>query len=132
MKTLACTALLSLLALSGCKSAATSDSLLEYRFNPTASELTVLVKLPSGKHAYAPGEPVGRPVELQIDKTNNWELASPASIPQGDARHLISDSFEVKAKLKNGHGPVHGIFKMQLCSDTSCERPRDYAFKVAL
>ena len=108
------------------------NSQITYEFNAKTSELLVRVKLPEGMHAYAPGEPVGRPIELIIDPKNNWQLATPPILPTGDSKHLLNQSFEIKAKLKNGHGPISGIFKMQLCSDNSCERPQDYAFKVSL
>ncbi len=107
-------------------------SQISYAFNPKTSEVSVKVKLPEGMHAYAPGEPVGRPIELVIHPKNNWQLAGQPILPTGNAKHLLNQAFEIKAKLKNGHGPVSGVFKMQLCSDNSCERPQDYAFQVNL
>ncbi|MEI6806618.1 MAG: hypothetical protein WCK49_08975 [Myxococcaceae bacterium] len=107
-----------------------SDSEIIYNFDTKTNELLIKVRLPEGKHAYAPGEPIGKPVELVIHSTNKWELASQPVFPIGNKKHLIDHSFEIKAKLKNGQGPISGIFKMQLCSDSSCERPVDYGFQI--
>lgn len=116
--------------LGSCAPKIKSSSQISYLFDPKTSELAIKVKLPEGMHAYAPGEPVGRPIELLIHPTNNWVLASPPLLPTGNTKHLLDKDFEIKAKLKNGQGPVSGVFKMQLCSDHSCERPQDYAFEV--
>ncbi len=121
-----------LLALAACKPATHATSHLDYEFNKQTRELKVRVKVPEGMHAYAPGELIGRPVELVIEPMNHWNLDGTPTIPTGNSKHLLSGTFEIKAKLKNGQGPIHGILKMQLCSDNSCERPKDYAFKVAL
>lgn len=122
-----------LLALLGsCAPKPTSNSQISYVFDSKTSELSIRVNLPEGMHAYAPGEPVGRPVELVISPKNNWALVSPPILPTGNTKHLLDKNFEIKAKLKNGLGSVSGVFKMQLCSDNSCERPQDYAFEVQL
>jgi hypothetical protein len=123
--------ILVLLALAcSCTPKTKPDSQITYEYDKKTGELLVRVKLPEGMHAYAPGEPIGRPIELVIDPKNTWQLAAPPSLPVGDAKHLLNQAFEIKAKLKSGHGPISGVFKMQLCSDSSCERPQDYPFVV--
>lgn len=121
-----------LLLLTSCTPKSKPDSQIFYVFDSKTSELSIRVNLPEGMHAYAPGEPVGKPVELVISPKNNWVLASPPILPTGNTKHLLDKNFEIKAKLKNGLGAISGIFKMQLCSDNSCERPQDYAFEVQL
>ncbi|MBL4818964.1 MAG: hypothetical protein JKY15_07045 [Deltaproteobacteria bacterium] len=101
-------------------------------FDKSTSTLTVQVKLPAGKHAYAPGEPIGQPIALRIEPDNNWVLATPIELPKGDSKHLLNDNFKIKAKVKNGRGPISAILHMQLCTAEACERPKDYAFQVSL
>lgn len=114
-----------------CTSKQKSDSQITYEFNPKTRELSVKVKLPEGMHAYAAGEPIGKPIELVIDPKNKWQLAEKPILPTGNEKHLLDKQFELKARLKGGRGPIYGTFKMQLCSDSACERPRDYTFKVS-
>jgi hypothetical protein len=101
-----------------------------YSFDAKTSELLVQVRLPKGIHAYAPGETIGKPVNLIILPLNNWELSEPLILPIGNTKNLLNIAFEIRAKLKGGHGPVFGILKMQLCSDNSCERPQEYPFQA--
>ena len=122
--------LLLLMVIGACTPKPKPESEITYRFNHQTSELTIKVKLKEGMHAYAPGEPVGKPIELIIEPKNKWELDGPATLPSGNPKHLLNQAFEIKAKLKNGSGPIFGIFKMQLCSDSSCGRPQDYPFKI--
>lgn len=124
------TALLLLVLACSCTSKQKSEPQITYKFNPKTSELSVKVTLPEGKHAYAPGELIGKPVQLVISPANKWELAGQPNIPNGNEKHLIDKQFEIKAKLKKGSGPISGVFKMQLCSDSACERPQDYAFEI--
>lgn len=121
-----------LLLLISCSSKPSEQPQIAYDFNQTTQELKIRVKLPAGLHAYGLGEKIGRPIGLEIGSESNWRLVGQPNLPVGDQKHLLSKEFQVTAKLTGGAGPVSGVFKMQLCSDNSCGRPQDYAFKIPL
>ncbi len=120
------------LSLIGCKTSSNSEPEIRPVFNHKTQILTLQVTLPDGKHAYAPGEKVGRPVSLEISPETGWKQVGPTQLPTGDSKHLLNNRFEIKTHLTGGSSDISGILKMQMCSDKACERPRDYAFKVSL
>ncbi len=115
-----------------CKTTSNTDPEIHPVFNHKTQILTVQVTLPDGKHAYAPGEKVGRPVSLEISPETGWKQVGATQLPKGNSKHLLSNRFEIKTQLTGSSGDISGILKMQMCSDKACERPRDYAFKISL
>jgi hypothetical protein len=103
-------------------------------FDRSKSTLTIKVKLDGDIHAYAQGEPHGKPVRLEIAKKNGWEPIGQPVIPagklrksgQGETSVVIEGQFDISQKLKKGHGPGEAIFYFQLCSNTLCDRPRTH------
>jgi hypothetical protein len=107
-------------------------------YDVATQTLLVRVALKDGYHAYAPGEKVGRPVELVVAGDKGWKLESAPLLPKGETKvvgeigptQVLEKSFEISAKVTRGTGPLVGTLKMQLCTDHACDRPRDHAFSV--
>lgn len=106
-------------------------------FDKSSGTLKVTLDLKPGFHAYAPGEEVGRPVELVVDK-NGWAVDGAVSIPPGVTKDLgalgksviLEGKVDVSAAVKGGAGDVGGTINVQVCTDTACDRPKPHAFSV--
>jgi len=106
-------------------------------YNKASHLLNVLVKLPAGVHAYAPGETVGKPVNVVVKPENGWKISS-VHIPKGKEKTLPSSGksmilegdFNITAKVEGGRGPILGELHLQVCSDDACDRPRVHQFTV--
>ena len=103
-------------------------------FDKAASKLTVTLKIKPGYHAYAPGEEIGKPVELAVDAP--W-TAENVTIPAGTKKDIgeeksviLEGDVPLTAIVKGGTGDVSGKVTTQICTDKACDRPRPHAFKV--
>ncbi|MBH1988742.1 MAG: hypothetical protein I8H75_03245 [Myxococcaceae bacterium] len=124
--------LIGLLLLMACNPSTKQEPHIQYLLDSERSELKVLVTLPSGLHAYAPGERIGKSIELEIRAHNGWKLRSKPKLPAGDKNHLLSGQFEILAQITAGQGPLSGVLRMQTCSHSSCGRPHEYPFTLDL
>jgi hypothetical protein len=108
------------------------------RFDKAAGTVVVTLAIKPGFHAYAPGEAVGKPVELSIDNTGGWTMDGAAKIPTGVEKDLgamgksmiLEGQAEVSAVVKGGAGPVSGKVTVQVCTDKACDRPKPHAFNL--
>lgn len=100
--------------------------------------LVVTVALKPGFHAYAPGEEIGKPVNLVVKEQNGWKTEGALDIPEGKTKDLgelgiskvLEGTFPVKAKVSGGSGAVAGELEIQVCTDSACDRPRKHAFEA--
>jgi hypothetical protein len=107
-------------------------------YDKASKMLTVTVRLLEGVHAYAEGETVGRPVRLVVNPENGWKVAGPVLLPVGKEHTLkslvksviLEGSFNLKATVEGGQGPITGQLSLQVCSDEGCDRPRVHSFSV--
>jgi hypothetical protein len=100
----------------------------------------VTLSIAPGFHAYAPGEQIGKPVELKLKDGGAWSLAGPVEIPAGKEKDLgelgrsviLEGTVPLKATLGGGaeKAPVDGTVTVQVCTDKACDRPRTHAFQV--
>lgn len=110
---------------------------LEPRFERESGTLTVTLRLAEGFHAYAPGEEVGRPIQLQVDEAAGWRIRA-LNLPAGREKDLgdLGKSFvlegvvPLKAELEGAGPEVRGQVTLQVCTDKACDRPRTHAFRV--
>ena len=106
-------------------------------FSAETSTLNVALTIAPGFHAYAPGEEVGVPVNLSLTP-GSWTLDGDVGIPKGQVLELgdegksvvLTGNVVVTAKIKGGTGPVEGSILVQICTETTCDRPREHAFSV--
>lgn len=109
-------------------------------FDSVKNIFWIKVQLRDGFHAYASGEKIGKPVGIEILDFNGWHVNGAAILPVGKTISLgelgnsqvLENNFVVGAKVIGGKGNLQGIFKMQLCSNTSCDRPREYPFEFVM
>lgn len=107
-------------------------------FDAKTKTVKVIIKLAPGVHAYAAGEKIGKPVDLQIVEQNGWKAAQKAIIPQGRIKNLgslgksiiLEKEFAISSKVILGKGPIIGHLDLQVCTDTSCDRPRQHIIKI--
>ena len=98
--------------------------------------MTVTLKIKPGFHAYAPGEPTGKPVELAVDAP--WTLEGAPTIPAGTTKDLgdlgtsviLEGDVALTAVVKGGSGDVKGTVSAQVCTDKACDRPKKHPFTV--
>jgi hypothetical protein len=103
------------------------------------SDLTVTLQLKEGFHAYAPGEKVGKPVQLSVAEAGGWKMEGAPVIPNGREKDLgelgkslvLEGKVPLKAVVKGGAGAVKGQVRVQICTDTACDRPRSVPFEAA-
>lgn len=101
-------------------------------------ELVVTVQLKPGFHAYAPGEEIGKPVNLVVKDANGWQVEGAPVVPAGKTKDLgelgksqvLEGSFPLKAKVKGGAGAIAGELEIQVCTDNACDRPRKHGFEA--
>ncbi len=105
-------------------------------FDKASNTLTVTLKLKPGFHAYAPGEEVGKPVELAVDAP--WTVDGAVNIPKGTPKDMgelgksviLEGDVPLSAKLKGGSGEIKGVVTAQVCTDKACDRPKKHPFSV--
>lgn len=98
----------------------------------------IVVDVDEGFHAYGKKETVGRPVNFILDLKNGWKKTAPKIIPDGDEKSLegvgdvfvLENNFELTQTLIQGRGPIDGTFYIQICTETQCDRPRSFKFKL--
>jgi hypothetical protein len=101
-------------------------------------QLVVSVALEPGFHAYAPGEEIGKPVNLAVKAANGWKAEGEVDKPQGATKDLgelgksqvLEGTFALKQKVAGGTGDVECDLEIQICTDTTCDRPRKHPLKV--
>src|SRR5262245_14112752 len=105
-------------------------------FDKATGKLTVTLKMKPGVHAYAPGEEIGKPVELAVDAP--WTVDGAVQIPAGTKRDLgdlgksviLEGDVPLTAVVKGGTGDVKGTVTAQVCTDKACDRPKKHPFSV--
>lgn len=105
-------------------------------FDKATSKVTVTLKIKPGFHAYAPGEPTGKPVELAVDAP--WTVEGTVAIPEGKKKDLgelgtsviLEGDVPLTAVVKGGTGEVKGTVAAQVCTDKACDRPKKHPFAV--
>jgi hypothetical protein len=103
------------------------------------NNVVIKANVKEGFHAYAPGEETSIPVSLTVKPENGWvsdgTLIAPAGIKKdlGDLgiSMVLEGNFELAQKLKDGKDEISGTFGCQICTNKSCDRPRQHPFKVA-
>jgi hypothetical protein len=111
---------------------------LQPAFDKATGQLTVVMKLAPGFHAYAPGEAIGKPVELAVGPDNGWMVDGAPVVPAGKTKDLgelgksmiLEGDVPLTATVKGGQGPIVGAVKAQVCTDSACDRPKTHAFSV--
>ena len=106
-------------------------------FDKTSSKVTVMLKIKPGFHAYAPGESVGKPVELVVDAP--WAIDGAVQIPAGSKKDLgelgtsviLEGDVPLAVVVKGGTGEVSGTVMAQVCTDKACDRPKKHPFSVS-
>lgn len=107
-------------------------------FDKATGKLTVSLDIKPGFHAYAPGEEVGKPVELKVDAQNGWAIDGAVAIPAGVTKDLgslgksviLEGKADLSATVKGGTGELSGAVHVQVCTDKACDRPKPHAFRV--
>jgi hypothetical protein len=105
-------------------------------FDKGTGKLTVTLKLKPGFHAYAPGETIGKPVELAVEAP--WTVDGAVQIPAGQKKDLgdlgtsviLEGDVPLTAVVKGGSGEVKGVVTAQVCTDKACDRPKKHPFSV--
>lgn len=105
-------------------------------FDKATSKVTVLLKIKPGFHAYAPGEAVGKPVDLAVDAP--WALEGAVLIPEGKKKDLgelgtsmiLEGDVPLAVTVKGGAGELKGNVMAQVCTDKACDRPKKHPFTV--
>lgn len=105
-------------------------------FDKATSKVTVTLKIKPGFHAYAPGEAVGKPVDLEVEAP--WTVDGAVQIPAGTKKDLgelgtsviLEGDVPLTVTVKGGAGEVKGNVMAQVCTDKACDRPKKHAFTV--
>lgn len=111
---------------------------IDTNFDQEASILIINVNLPTGLHAYAVGEKIGKPIRLEISSTNGWRAAGNTEIPVGRIKKIaglgesmvIEGPFVIKQKVVRGTGKGEARLHLQVCSETACDRPRTHILEI--
>jgi hypothetical protein len=109
---------------------------VEPAFDKASGKLTVTLHIKPGFHAYAPGEEVGKPVELTVAAP--WAVDGNVAIPAGTQKDLgelgksmiLEGDVPLTAVVKGGSGELKGTVMAQVCTDKACDRPRKHEFTV--
>lgn len=105
-------------------------------FDKASGKLVVKLQLKPGFHAYAPGEEIGKPVELAVDAP--WAIDGAVAIPAGQKKDLgslgtsmiLEGEVPLSAAVKGGTGEIKGVVTAQVCTDKACDRPKKHSFTV--
>jgi len=112
---------------------------LDVRWDATRSAVVAAVHLEPGFHAYGTGEETGKPLamELSSDAWTVKEVQLPKGVTKdlGDQGKSVVLTGDVEAVMlvtpkADAKAPVAGQVRYQVCSDTSCDRPRSLPFSV--
>lgn len=96
--------------------------------------LRIEVMLDKVIHAYADGEKIGRPVKLLVNEQNGWRALGAPTMPHGTHKKLpglgdsviLEGAFVITQKLSEGRGGGTARLMLQVCSDFSCDQPREH------
>jgi len=107
-------------------------------YDAATGTLVVTLDIREGFHAYAPGEEIGKPVELKLAEGSAWAIEGAVSIPAGVKKDLgelgtsmiLEGRVPVSAVVKGGSGEIAGAVEVQICTDNACDRPRKHPFTV--
>lgn len=107
-------------------------------FDKANKEVRVTLEVKEGFHAYAVGETTGVPVAFNVSNENGWSVDGDVKMPKGKEKTnpdgsksvVLQGKVPVSAKLKGGAGDVVGGLKVQVCSESSCDRPRTHPIRV--
>lgn len=102
------------------------------RIDKINSLLELTIDLPNEVHAYAPGEKIGKPIDLTISTKNGWVQRATPIIPAGEKKdlgslgetHVLTGKITVKQKLTIGDGEGEALLYLQICTEHACDRPR--------
>jgi DsbC/DsbD-like thiol-disulfide interchange protein len=109
---------------------------IEPAFDKAGQKLVVTLKLKPGFHAYAPGEEIGKPVELAVEAP--WSVEGAVEMPAGKKKDLgelgtsviLEGDVPLTAVVKGGEGELKGTVTAQVCTDKACDRPRKHPFTI--
>jgi hypothetical protein len=106
-------------------------------------DLIVRFTIAPSFHAYAEGESVGRPIELELDRDSQLVGAAPISYPKGEPKDLpighsviLTGAGEIRVPIKAADGggsagkTAKGALHYQICTDNACDRPHAVRFEV--
>lgn len=110
-----------------------------FAWDAERSAVVAKIHLEPGFHAYGPGERTGKPLAMEITG-EDWKQQE-VKIPQGVEKDLgdmgksyvVTGDVEAVAVVKAAgetKEPVTGLLRYQVCTDTSCDRPRSMPFSV--
>lgn len=107
-------------------------------YDQSSKELTVVLKIKEGFHAYGPGEEVSKPVALNVTEKDGWAVDGTVRIPAGTRKDLgslgtsiiLEGDVPLKATLTPGTGSIDGVVEVQVCTDKACDRPRKHPFTI--
>lgn len=108
-------------------------------FERSGPEVVVKIELADGFHVYSTGETIGRPLDIGVDD-GDWVPRSSANYPKGKVKDtslgrsvVVEGEAEVNLPVRatvDSPGPVRGFLKYQVCTETSCDRPRKFKFEI--
>ncbi|MEW5855212.1 MAG: protein-disulfide reductase DsbD domain-containing protein [Myxococcota bacterium] len=108
-------------------------------WDPARTAVVAKVHLEPGFHAYGAGEKTGKPLAMELSGTS-WKVKE-LKLPPGEEKDLgemgksyvIHGDVELVAALEpaaDAKAPVEGVVRYQVCTETSCDRPRTAPFKL--
>jgi hypothetical protein len=108
------------------------------KYENNISLLTIDIILDDMLHAYADGEKIGKPVNLEILPKNGWMANGRPKIPQGASKKLnelgesvvLEGRFQIIQKLKKGKIPGEALLHLQVCTNDVCDRPRTHLINL--
>lgn len=110
---------------------------VDYIYDKSLQLLSINIKLKKGMHAYAAGEKIGKPVDLQIEEKNGWHVLSKPQIPLGKEKIMagissvvLDENFTIKQYLQAGDGETTASLFIQVCSENFCSKPQVYVFNI--
>jgi hypothetical protein len=116
-----------------------SSFTLEHKLDTKKNLLEIIINLKPGYHAYAPGELIGKPVALSLSDANaTWALIGDLQVPPGRRKKLaglsesviLEHTIKIIQPIKIGTGAATALLYLQVCTDTSCDRPRTHEIKL--
>jgi hypothetical protein len=111
---------------------------LGFAWDAKEGAVVATLHLEPGFHAYGPGETTGKPISLEVN-AEGWtvkEVRMPAAQKKdlGDLgmSFVYTGDVEVRAVMTSATAgaPVTGKLNYQVCSETSCDRPRSATFNL--
>jgi len=112
--------------------------LLKTSFDKQSNKANIKIILKDGYHAYAPGEQVGKPVQIVVNPENGWQLQKPVEMPAGKEKNLgsLGKSYIYEKELNlecfvhSGKGDLVLNLNLQICSESACDMPRVHNLRM--